>query len=439
MGVAIAIDTETTLSTDAEPVPRLVSVAIAWSDGCELLLPHVSTTSPVRRALREGCILANAPFDVHVLLRQWPDLLPDILDAYWNDRIFDVLTREKLIDIALGTKTKDKKYNLGAVALRRADIELDKNDPYRLRYEALLGLPLAAWPEAAKKYALDDATTTYAVWEAQEFVRTWEGLFTLEEAGRRARKHIALYSHERRGMIVDREFVGGLIRNLDAEIAEHWTACEAAGLVRINKARECGFSRNKKLAQTMMEEVCSNPSMTPPSKKFPNGQIALSEDALMAADIPAGHPLDHYRQLGAKDTQRTRLQGYDVPVARTHYDELMGSGRTSSDHPQMQNLTPAWRPMFVAAPGHVFLISDYSKAELVAWAQVLLDLFGPDAPTATLAEALREGRDIHEEMRLQIGEEAERRVAKIANFMLMGGGGAQRFQDAVREETGGEI
>lgn len=432
--MAIALDTETTISTDAEPVPRLVSVALARENASRIMLPHEPLTRrAVQDAFEQGCILANAPFDVHVLLRQWPDLLPDILDAYWNDRIYDVLTREKLIDIAQGTKTKDKRYNLGAVALRRADIELDKNDPYRMRYEALLGLPIEAWPEGAKRYALDDAMATYAVFEAQEFVRTWDGLFTLEEAGRQARKHIALYSHERRGMIVDREFVGGLLAGLDGEIATHWAAAEAAGLVRVNAKRESGFSKNTKLARQMMSEVCPDPQLTA------KGFIALSEEALMAADIPVGHPLDHYRQLGAKDSQRSRLKGYDVPVVRTHYDELMGSGRTSTVHPQMQNLTPAWRPMFRAAPGHVYLISDYSKAELVAWAQVLLDLFGPDAPTATLAEALREGRDIHEEMRLQLGEAAERRVAKIANFMLMGGGGAQRFVDHVRLETGGEV
>lgn len=434
----IALDTETTLSTDTEPVPRLVSVAVCNDDYGPIL--HTVESERARHyarqqcvaAFRSGCILANAPFDVHVLLRQWPELLPDILDAYWNDRIYDVLTREKLIDIAQGTKTKDKKYNLGAVALRRADIELNKDDVYRKNYAALLGLPLRAWPADAKKYALDDATGTYETWRAQEFERE-AGTFTLEEAGRQARKHLALYSQERRGLLTDQPFIHGLLDALDKEITAHWTACEAAGLVRVNKQRECGFSRNTKLARSMMAEVCAEPQLTK------TGQIALSEEALMTADIPAGHALDHYRQLGAKDTKRTKLRGYDTPVVRTHYDELMGSGRTSTVHPQVQNFEPEWRPMLRAAPGHVFLISDYMKAELVTWAQVLLDLFGSDAPTAELASALREGRDIHEEMRLQIGEDAERRVAKIANFMLMGGGGAQRFVDAVRLETGGEV
>lgn len=394
--MAIALDTETTISTDAEPVPRLVSVALA-GEGWSKLYPYSDPACypDVFEAFREGCILANAPFDVHVLLRQWPDLLPDILDAYWNDRIFDVLTREKLIDIAQGTKTKDKRYGLGPVALRRADIELNKNDPYRMRYEALLGLPIEAWPEGAKRYALDDATATYAVFEAQEFVRVWEGLFTLEEAGRQARKHIALYSHERRGLQTDRPFFRALLDKFDTEIAEHLEECRKSGLVRDNAKRDSGFSRNLKLAQQMMADVCGDTARrTGPSTKFPEGQVALSEEALNAAEIPAGHPLDHYRQLGSKDTQRTRLRSYDVPVVRTHYDELVASGRTSSAHPQVQNLTPAWRPGLVAAPEHVLLISDWSAAELVALAQVQLDLFGQSA----LADMLIAGRKPHAEL-----------------------------------------
>lgn len=448
--MVLALDTETTLATDDEPVPRLVSVAFCgaaprceWCESvaCECVEPtslYVAHDPGLRErvvaAFRSGVALANAPFDVHVLLRQWPDLLPDVLDAYIGGRVHDVLTRAKLIEIAQGTHRKLGKYNLGAVALRYAGIELNKDDPYRLRYAALLGLPIEAWPDDAKRYALDDAVATYAVCDVQE-----REAWALGDAPRQARKHLALYSHERRGLLVDQAFVQRLIGGLDTEIAEHLEQCHAAGLVRANAARASGFSRNLKLAQQLMAEVCPTAKRTAPTVKFPDGQIALSEEALGAADIPAGHPLDHYRQLGAKDTQRTRLRGYDTPVVRTHYDELMGSGRTSTVHPQMQNLPPAWRPMLCAEPGHVLLISDYSKAEIVTWAQVLLDLFGPDAPTARLAEALREGRDVHEEMRLQIGEDAERRLAKIANFMLMGGGGAQRFVDHVALETGGEI
>ncbi len=440
----VALDTETTLATDAEPAPRLVSVAFAWDGGQLLSVPsRALLRADVINAFDEGVIMANAPFDVHVLLRQWPDLLPAILDAYWNDRIYDVLTREKLIDIALGQHFKLGKYNLGAVALRRADIELNKEDDYRKNYEALLGLPLEAWPEDAKRYAIDDVVATYEVWQAQEHAR--EGLFTLEEAGRQARKHIALYSHTLRGIHTDQKQVAAVAARLDREIQEHQQACIGLGLLRTGGTKKAPkLVRNTKLAKQWLEQI-AGPGARRSEK---TGDISLSADALAAADIPVGHPLDSYRRLGGTTTLRTKnIPPLEQPIVRTRYDELVASGRTSSSAPNLQNQPRkgGFRECLVAAPGHVFVISDWSGAELVTMAQVELDLFGSSA----LGDQLRAGINPHDqfacdmlgielaELDKSIPEHADaRQGAKAWQFGKRGGMGEARFIDYALKQYG---
>ncbi len=101
-------------------------------------------------------ITANAPFDYGVLGSQHPKLINSIFDVFDNDQVFDIITRQKLADIARGRYRMHGNYNLSEIHERLVGTLLEK-DEWRLRYAEYRDIPLDQWPEGARKYALDDA------------------------------------------------------------------------------------------------------------------------------------------------------------------------------------------------------------------------------------------------------------------------------------------
>lgn len=448
----IALDTETTLATNAEPVPRLVSVAVATNEGVQLYAAHDPWQSVVAEAFYRGVCFANAPFDVHVLLRACPELLSLIVDAYEHDRVHDVLTREKLIDIAEGQHRKRGKYNLGAVAQRRAGVDVDKSDPWRLRYGELLGKPLSSWPAEARTYAERDATATLATWQAQERFRAAHAIDVFADAHRQGRKHLALYSQTLRGLHTDQAQVDRVDAELVRDITTHTLVCFAHGLARVGGTKKKPkISRIKKKAEELLLEVCGdNVPRTAPTKSRREGSIKLDEDTLTALRVPPGHPLDHWRKLGSKQALRTKyIDTLRHPLVRTRYDECVGSGRVSGsgfdpqyadgwvgDNYLNQPREGGFRECLVPAPEHRLVVSDWKGAELVTLAQVQHDLFGHSA----LADMMRAGLDPHVVFACQIlgirydefdkkrpEHKDARQGAKAFNFGKPGGMGQRRF------------
>jgi hypothetical protein len=122
------------------------------------------TTADVQRA-RWGKGITG-----HELLARW-------CAAYDADRVTDVLLRQKLLDLARGCYRYERNdagavvgvnsYGLASVAWRHCGIDLNKQNPWRLRYSELADVPIAQWPPDAYEYARDDAVATAAVWPAQ--------------------------------------------------------------------------------------------------------------------------------------------------------------------------------------------------------------------------------------------------------------------------------
>lgn len=453
----IAIDTETCLIDAEEPVPNLVSVAIASDTTQELWGSHESgLEARLENAfLTEECVFFNAPFDILTIIRRFPALEPVILQAYKDSRIVDAMTCEKLIDIAQGMHRQRGGYDLGSVAKRRAGIDVDKNDPWRMRYHELLGVDVGQWPESAQHYAEFDAWATLQLHKSQlEYARKED--IPLADLPRQARGHLALYAQSVRGVATDAPRVQALADQLDSEIEMHKAACIEAGLMH-----EVGPKNNKRLArrmsaaQEMAEAYADSKGLEPFTTN--TGKIALDNAALKALDLPSDHPLEHYRQLAAKTNLRTKtIIPFQSPIVRTRYDELMATGRTSSSAPSLypgtnlQNLPRdnAFRQCVRARDGYTLVVTDWGQAELVTLAQVQLNLFGRSA----LADALIGGMDPHINMACQIlgidyneydkdnkEHKDARQMAKAANFGLPGGLGAARFCDFAKNTYGVEL
>ena len=228
----MAIDTETDLIARGRQVPPMACLTWAELDlrpgptaGQILksgIIHHSNAIAfllPLLDDLDVILVGASTAFDVLVTSVMWPNPDPDSPSyieevlaawvlAYDQDRVTDVLVRQKLLDLAAGCYRRQQvsdgrwihhKYNLAGITKRLTGIVLDKGDAkkakradtsltlaeqaaraedaeegeeaedhWRLRYAELRDKPVEEWPHEAVKYAVRDAEATVLCWWAQQ-------------------------------------------------------------------------------------------------------------------------------------------------------------------------------------------------------------------------------------------------------------------------------
>jgi hypothetical protein len=435
----IAIDTETELITPGNLAPRIVCLTVAEGEHAEIF--HHTEAYPVLRELLESdrvLVGHNVAYDFAVIARAWPDLMRLIFHAYACDRITDTQLREKLQHLGLGVYRgydtveggrKKLTYHLADLVQRRLGIHLEKEDTWRLRYGELRDVPLARWPADAVSYAIDDALSTWAVWQHQESDRT----DLLVDQYRQARAAWWLHLMACWGLTTDAPAVNALAQQYQEEYNAIEKTLQGAGLVRADGTRDT------KAAKARMLEVCADPPLTP------TGQPKLDRDSCEATGDP---DLMAYAEIsGLKKKLGTDIELLRRGIIQPRFD-FLETGRTSSK-PNVQNLprAPGVRECFVPRPGYVYAAADYSGFELRTVAQVCL----ANGWRSKLAEALNEGFDPHLEIARRIlgisYNEAKKRIhepdvdnarqtGKVANFGFPGGLGIVRFVEFARKQYG---
>jgi DNA polymerase-1 len=459
----IALDTETFLIYPGYLAPEMVCVSWAIPDKSGLF--HHSDETAFEFVYecfeKHDTIFANAPFDLAVFMAKWPEMTDVIFQALVDGRVHDVLTREKLLDLARGTfrfeedeegNVKAKGYSLFEVAMRRLGERLDK-DTWRLRYHELHDVPLEQWPAGARHYAITDSVSALEIFERQEQLSQYLG----DEAAQ-VRAAMALYLISCRGFMTDPKAVKELETRVRADIEKIRDGLISAGLVRKNGTRDTKAAVRSMIdtgtivwtdaAQNILNgdhkdiQVQSESQLVEIAKeqgKF----VSVAEDPCIMSGSPILRDYSQYTKLSSLLTGSIKdlRTGCTVPI-QSRYEGLMETGRTSSSKPPIQNLrrTPGVRECFVPRDGHVLVACDYSAAELHTLAQICYDLFR----RSKLGDALNSGTDVHawvgarllrieyNEMieRLRAGDEEAknaRQVAKAANFGFPGGCGFKRF------------
>lgn len=433
----IALDTETALIEAGRLAPPLICVT--FSDGTIMHGNDPATMDRVADLLsREPIVGHNVAFDMAVFAAKWPDLLPVIFAAYEADRITDTMLREKLQHIALGVYRGYKKvngetvklgYSLADIAKRRLDRVLDKTT-WRTGYAELAHLPIDAWPQGAKDYAIGDAITTFDIWQDQEK----EGRELVADQYRQARAAWWLHLASAWGLKTDPAAVRRFKEQVEAEMAEAQAECVRARIVRPNGTRDT------KAAARLMEAACKSANMEVPRTE--KGGVALDRGSCEKT----GHPiLLAYAKLSSLGKQLSTdlplLESGATKPIQARFETLLETGRTSSS-PNIQNLPRkgGMRECFVPRAGYVFASADYEQMELRTVAQVCITQFGH----SRLGEALNRGLDPHLEMAARIlgidydealrrkkegddAVDAARQTAKVANFGFPGGLGAGRL------------
>lgn len=488
----VAFDTETFRFGPGRKAPPLVCVSLAtgktdrillhWKDSPEiveeLLTPEKTTDGSSGAVSSGGYILIghNVAYDFAVLAAEFPRLLPLIFKAYEDGRIRDTMLRQQLLDIAVGwfrgrwlkRPGKDGKqeafwqvhgYGLDDITWRHLKIKLEKTE-WRLRYSEFRDIPIPLWPEGARKYAKDDAGATLGVHDVQKLVAE-KAESTIAQRGLVERPSI--FADEARqcraawwiqlmliwGIRTAPDRVHRLQEEVEVALQTLSENLQEVGLVRANGKRNTKAARARMILVMKGEHKCRR---TKKSKKFPNGQISLDEDAcLSSGDVI----LQDYAELSSLGTVKTKdvkalMRGVVLPI-HSKFRSLIATGRTSSSDPNIQNIRrlPGIRECFVPRKGLIFLDADYDGLELRTLAQVCIKLLGK----SVLGETLNKGRDAHLVVAMQIlnktyeateilflggDDKADdaRQAGKVANFGFPGGLGFETFVYLARKTYG---
>lgn len=403
----------------------------------------------------------NVAYDLLVFARQYPDLMPHIFQAYIDDHIADTIVREKLRRIADGTfwRRRGSGWSLSTLAGRYGKTK-DSNDPWRLRYSELWGVPFSQWPLEAQQYAVGDVIATRQVYlrqavpenkKSEEIKETW-----LNEDKKDWSVSPDEYRQTRAAWML--HIIGANGVHTDLEQIQHFEKCERdlyeqdkAKLQAVGLVRPDG-SRDMKLARERMEQVIQQKGGV--IARTEKGAVSLDEEACLNSGDAL---LQAYQRYGSRKNLLTRIQalyrGVDQPI-NPSFDSLMETGRTSCRKAgggiingyQLQNMrrVQGERECFRPRSGNVFLACDYSTIELRTLAQCCLWAVGG----SELAEVLKAGGDPHlalgaETLNMDFAEARNvyrdlnhplrasvknaRQVCKVANFGFPGGMSSSTF------------
>jgi hypothetical protein len=404
----------------------------------------------------------NVAYDMVVMMVACPASVPDVFRAYAEGRVHDTAIREMLLLNAVG------RYNnvmpaLADLAKKYAnrDRSASKKGPdvWRLRYNELDGLPVAQWPDAARRYALDDASDTLAVAVAQgrepfwvhasgQLVNMVNADGSIVNESDQVRAALALQLMTVYGMRVDRDAA----LRLQAAYQDEADRLSLQ-LVELGYKRPDGSTDTAKVKRRVMDALTASATlqqrqavdraMTADREAFDAAELSevaagrkakagkwtatrehKSEVAAWVAQgfamptsdggsIKTGAEIletiddEHIALLVEYDAAYKRLTTYLEPMVRANgralcpgYDVLKRSGRTSSYGPNVQNFPRKGgeRACFIPRDGFLFVAADYSTLELRAWAQVCEDL----GIASEMAVALRAGRDLHADLGAQL-------------------------------------
>ncbi len=232
-----------------------------------------------------------------------------------------------------------------------------------------------------------------------------------------------LVAMEEAGVALDVGYLAGMSAELAKELARLETEIHdlAGEAFNINSPQQLGVILFEKLGYPAGKK-------TKKTKSYATGAEVL--EGLAAAGYPLPVLLLKYREItklkGTYVDALPALLGADGRLHTRFNQAVAATGRLSSANPNLQNipvrteLGQRIRRAFVAAPGQLLLVADYSQIEL----RVLAHL----AQEETLIEAFRRGEDIHRATAAVVFGAApelvtaeQRRAAKTINFGILYG------------------
>lgn len=453
----IAIDTETYL-IKGRNVPPFICLSYAeetgetWATG---VMRGERARAYLESALKHHTIIAhNASFDLCVIARRWPSLIPLIFRALGEGRVHDTKLRERLHKIARGGSGDGilvtegggvlSKLSLGGLAYKYlgVDVSEQKRSGVRYEYDELADKPLSEWSDEALEYSAQDALLTALVWLCQREEIPAEEL--IDEAPQ-VRADVVLKLMGSEGITVNADAVEGVRDALREELETVAT--------RI-KRTELMDRRGKLNTEAIRERVeRAHIKLGRDVPKTDTGNVSTAREALLATLDPDLADINEFKQaqkLLSTYVGELESASHYGGIIRAEYSVLKVTGRTSCARPNLQNLPRRGgiRDCFIPREGRVFILCDYDAVEMRTLAQCYLDIVGRPTPLGDMYQA-DPAFDPHSYFGAQLlgieYEEMLRRVesgdpqaneyrqrAKPANFGYAGGMGAGAFVSYAR-------
>ncbi len=427
-------------------------------------------------------VFHNAPFDLGVLAKAFPDRVEALRRLVLEARVLDT---EVLFKLRHPSHTRT---SLAALAGRLLGRDLDKGV---VRTSFRPGVPLSV---EQREYALADAKATFDCFTRLQGTplgglvpREHEILVAAAGGHYNGRDPDVLFSTARALLAFDLEPAGIAVnQELLAEKKEELER-EVSGL--LGRLVEHDLARLKRKPHTETRELLpdgdpceqvgrswSHLRVNPPTLirkvkqrlETVDAVVTLNEAALRGhyADFAAEHKIEHpvsdtgglsmkydfwkhykkelppplqlHLELGRK---RKYLSCFITPphsCRATHvfpHYHIPGAetGRWACSGPNFMQLPKALRCLYRARPGRVFVYSDYKSLELYTLANSMaaLGIKGP------LMAALESGDDVHQLVASDLG--ATRDDSKACNFGLPGGMGLRRFFEQYGRDLGWDM
>ena len=455
------LDCETWLIAPGRLAPRLVSVAYARDEDIVCIRHRLDDwQTPICEGLAAREIVGhNVAYDLAVLTQADPSLAPLVWRAYDEGRVRDTMIRAQLVAIALGRlkfdptigpKGAKPRWTLAALVERFIGESVEGKagpDVWRLRYHELDAVvPVSHWPDAARKYAIDDVEWTRRLWIRLQRFAEQVGFADddVPDEPAQVRAAWALHLAACWGVRTDGDRVADLEERLRASVTVAHERARALGWVRSS-----GSKNMKAIRGAVDIAYAGSPPLTA------KGAISTATATLAESDdddlVALADVAGDEKELSAFIP--TLHAGVDRPI-NPRWNVLVESGRVSCSSPNLtqQPRRPGVRECYVPRPGHLYATADYSFAELCTLAQICVDWFG----SSKLADTINAGRDPHKATGaaiLGISYEAmsaryasgapaavnARQLAKACNFGYPAGLGSSAFVAFARTTYGLEI
>lgn len=493
------------------PQPVCVSI-YSEADGKELYKAHEGAAR-LKEILRDPCtelVAHNANFDLISLSVFDLELFDLFCNALFNGRVYCSKLAEILLntadpacegharvnvfidrgeDYATGRWLPVSSNALVGCAYKYLGVDLsgDKDSDLRLSYGTLVDVPLDQWSQAARDYAIGDAVYCHDVLIEQRkrgaYLAERLGANPLDDLARQTfAEYVLQVSSTVLGVQVDVERIDEAVGGL---MTAHNDSIETAltyGLYKITK-NERGFSAVNSRVQELLQRAVDIVGIDHPQTSA--GKLSTNKTAMSTLYDGIDYALAYKRNLDhkaplspldvaelaaiqgafksreaaesawkAKRTFLDALRGAALNPdnrLRYKYNGLMETGRTSSSSPNLQNIPRkgAARSCIKPRAGHIFIIADYSNAELRTLAQAHIN----EGRSSRLAQEYQRNPhfDPHLFMAVRIlggmtydeglavlsdkshpqyaALKDKRQLSKIANFGYAGGLGAEQFID----------
>jgi hypothetical protein len=426
-GDLLGFDTETALIQGHEiPELALASASAGATSSCLIHPDQVGRF--ILAHPRARLVFHNCAFDFWVIDRHLRERGEEAARSAWwtacdENRMSDTILLDQLLELAR-RDAEPRPRDLAVVGKRYAGLEIDKNDPYRMRYGEIIGRDWADVEEGFFTYAIKDPIVTLQAYrrmvlDAHQLMATLGRnnpdvrddaieRFGLLSEFVQVKGTVALAQVSRYGMHLDRALVEASASELRGRRDAAFEALHAmrhdlfktrtdkeTGQVVLRLTKSGAPSRSDKVLQEQLARVIDDVRQEAGQDlAIPRTKKGLSQSAKVWSEYEKLHPfLGSWIAYEGLAKLCQFFAGLRAPVVHPDYRGLVRTGRTSCSSPNVQQIPrdSHFRQVFVPSPGHLLLAVDYSYIELRTLAAVCLKRYG----RSVLADVIRRGIDPH--------------------------------------------